>query len=69
MLTTKKPQVLLMWAQAILEDDLDSDVDTYLSWMCVRHNRLIAKVTEAIELDGSLLTDVDKLKAWYQANK
>lgn len=69
MLTTKKTMVLLAWAQAIIEDSLPADVDTYLSWMCVRHNRLIGPITEAIEVDTSMLYDVEKLKSWYQENK
>ena len=69
MLTTKRTMVLLAWAEAILEYELDPEVDTYLSWMCVRHNRLIGPLSVAIENDKSLLKDVDKLKAWYQENK
>jgi hypothetical protein len=69
MLTTKRTMVLLAWAQAILEDELDPEVDTYLSWMCVRHNRLLEFLTKDIETDKTLLLSVDRLKAWYAANK
>lgn len=69
MLTTRSPNVFYAWAQAVLEIPLDEPVIRWLGWLCVRHNRLVAPLSEAIEADRWMLTELDQLKAWYQANK
>jgi hypothetical protein len=69
MLTTRSPNVFYGWAEAVLEYPLEEPVVRWLGWLCVRYNHLVAPLSEAIEQDKSLLVDLDKLKAWYHANK